>query len=757
MSLDPSAPFPPGAVCTIFRVRDSLSSIGMPDSEKTDAYLDGVDILAGLMHFTFLVLAAAGLLTFAQDTAAQAQLEYPAAPTNNHVDDYNGVKVADPYRPLENPDSPESRAWIEAEDKITFDFLKTIPERDGIKKRLTEIWDYERFGAPFKEDGRYFFSKNTGLQNQNVIYTTTNFSGTPRELLDPNLLAKDGTIALSGLDVTDDARLMAYGLATAGSDWQQWKVRDVGTGKDRPDLVDWVKFSNASWKKDGSGFFYSRYDKPDEKNKLRSQVYNHKLFFHRLGTPQSQDKLIYERPDQKEWLFNAEVTDDGRYLIISVQRGTDPKNRIFYKNLVDPKSKVVELLGKADAQYDFIDNEGPVFVFRTNLNAPLGRIISIDTTKPLPPKIDEVVPESRDKLEAVSSVGERFVAVYLKDAHSAVKLFKRDGSADGEIALPWLGTAAGFTGKRNDRETFYSFTSFTTPTEIFRYDFDKRASELLFKPNVKFNPDDYMTEQVFYQSADGTRVPMFISYKKGMKRDGQTPTYLYGYGGFDISSTPSFAPANLVWMEMGGIYAVANLRGGGEYGEKWHEAGMLHTKQTVFEDFIAAAQYLIDNKFTSTSKLAIGGGSNGGLLVGACMTQRPDLFGAAVPNVSVMDMLRFQKFTIGWAWTSDYGSADKPDDFAYLYAYSPLHHIAKGCCYPATFITTADHDDRVVPAHSFKFAATLQAAQGCDKPILIRIETKAGHGAGKPTTKIIEETADRWAFLVKELGMKVSK
>src|SRR5437016_599383 len=756
------------------------------------------DIVAGIMHFRFLALVAAVLLTLAQNTAAQ--FKYPAAPTSNQVDDYNGVKVADPYRPLENPDSPESRAWIEAENKITFDFLKTIPERDGIKKRLTEVWDYERFGVPFKDGGRYFFSKNAGLQNQNVIYTTTNFSGTPRELLDPNLLAKDGTIALGGLDVTDDARLMAYGLATAGSDWQQWKVRDVETGKDRQDLVDWVKFSNASWKKDGSGFFYSRYDKPE--NKLRAQVYNHKLFFHQLGSPQSHDKLIYERPDQKEWLFNAEVTDDGHYLVITVQRGTDPKNRIFYKNLADPNSKVVELLDTADAEHNFIDNEGPVFVFRTNLDAPLGRMISIDTSKPLkvdelvpldtadaehnfidnegpvfvfrtnldaplgrmisidtskPLKVDELVPESRDKLEAVSSVGERFIAVYLKDAHSAVKLFKRDGSSDGEIALPGLGTAAGFTGKRKDRETFYSFTSFTTPTEIFRYDFDKRASEPLFKPNVKFNPDDYTTEQVFYQSADGTRVPMFISYKKGMKREGQTPAFLYGYGGFDVSSTPSFAPANLVWMEVGGIYAVANLRGGGEYGEKWHEAGMLHTKQNVFDDFIAAAQYLIDNRFTSASKLAIGGGSNGGLLVGACMTQRPDLFGAALPNVGVMDLLRFQKFTIGWAWTSDYGTADKPDDFRYLYAYSPLHHIAKGCCYPATFITTADHDDRVVPAHSFKFAATLQAAQGCDKPTLIRIETKAGHGAGKPTTKIIEETADRWAFLVKELGMKVSK
>jgi prolyl oligopeptidase len=712
------------------------------------------------MHRSFFALAVVSPLAFILAAESQSQFKYPSASTSDQVDDYNGVKVADPYRPLENPDALESRKWIEAENKITFDFLKTIPERDGIKRRLTEVWDYERFGVPFKEKDRYFFTRNSGLQNQSVLYTTKNFSQPATMLFDPNLLAKDGTIALGGLEVTDDAKWMAYGLASAGSDWQQWKVRDVETGKDRQDLIDWVKFSNTAWKKDGSGFFYSRYDKPDEKNKLRTQVYNHKLFFHQLGTPQSQDKLIYERPDHKDWLFNAEVTDDGRYLIITVQRGTDPKNRIFYKNLVDPESKVVELLDQADAQYGFIDNDGPVFAFRTDLSAPLGRIITIDTSKPLPAKIDELVPESKDKLEAVSSVGDHFVSLYLRDAHSSVKLFKLDGTPDGEIALPGLGTAAGFTGKRKDRETFYSFTSFATPAEIFRYDFDKRASQLLFKPKVKFSPDDYTTEQVFYKSGDGTRVPMFISYKKGMKRDGHNPTYLYGYGGFDISSTPTFKPENLVWMEMGGIYALANLRGGGEYGEKWHEAGMLHVKQNVFDDFIAAAQYLIDNKYTSTPKLAIGGGSNGGLLVGACMTQRPDLYGAALPNVGVMDMLRFDRFTIGWAWTSDYGSPQKPDDFAYLYAYSPLHHIAppgRGCCYPATLITTADHDDRVVPAHSFKFAATLQAAQGCDKPTLIRIETKAGHGAGKPTTKIIDETADRWAFLVKELGMKAAK
>jgi prolyl oligopeptidase len=685
--------------------------------------------------------------------AADTHFKYPPALTSNQVDDYFGTKVADPYRPLENPDSPESRKWIEAENKVTFDFLKVIPQRDSIKNRLTEVWNYERFGVPFKDGSHYFFSKNSGLQNQNVLYTAANPKEQPRVLLDPNLLSKDGTIALGGVDVTDDGKLMAYGLSASGSDWQQWKVRDVVSGKDQDDFIDWVKFSEASWRKDGTGFFYSRYDKPDEQNKLRTQVYNHKLFFHQLGTAQTEDKLIYERPDHKDWLFNAAVTDDGHYLIIYVQRGTDPKNRVFYKDMANSSAKVVELLDQADAQYTFIDNDGPVFWFKTDSNAPLGRIVSIDVSKALPAQIGEIVPESTDKLEAVTAVGDRFVAEYLHDAHSAVKLFKLDGAADGEITLPGFGTAGGFTGKRKDRETFYSFTSFATPTEIFRYDFGKNASELLFKPNVKFNPDDYTTEQVFYPSADGTRVPMFISHKKGLKRDGQNPTYLYGYGGFDISSTPGFTPANLVWMEMGGIYAVANLRGGGEYGEKWHEAGMLHVKQNVFDDFISAAEYLIDNHYTSTSKLAIGGGSNGGLLVGACMTQRPDLFGAALPNVGVLDMLRFQKFTIGWAWTSDYGSSEKKDDFPFLYAYSPLHHISKGSCYPATLITTADHDDRVVPAHSFKFAATLQAAQGCDKPTLIRIETKAGHGAGKPTTKIIEETADRWAFLVKELGM----
>ena len=714
-----------------------------------------VTVAASLMkRIPLLVFFVALGLAFGKNERA---FRYPDARKGDQVDDYHGTKVADPYRWLEDPDSLESRAWIEAENKITFDFLGTIPQRDAIKKRITELWDYEKFGVPFKQKERYFISRNSGLQNQSVLYVASDLKEKPRELLDPNKLAKDGTIALGGLAISDDAKLMAYGLAASGSDWQTWKVRDVHTGEDRGDELKWVKFSSASWAKDGSGFFYSRYDQPNEKDQLRSQVYNQKLFFHKLGTPQSADTLTYERPDQKEWLFNGEVTDDGHYLIITVSKGTDPHNRIFYKDLAAPDARVIELLPNGDAAWHFIDNDGAVFFFLTDLETPLGRIVAIDTSKPLPANPREIVPQSADKLESVTLVGDRFVANYLHDAHSLVKLFNVDGRAEGEIALPGIGSADGFSGKRHDRETFYSFTSYTTPTTIFRYDFDKGASEALYKPQLKFDPDEYTTEQVFYHSADGTQVPMFISSKKGLQRNGQNATYLYGYGGFDISLTPSFNPALLDWMEMGGIYAVANLRGGGEYGEKWHEAGEKHVKQNVFDDFIAAAEYLIAQKYTSKPKLSIGGGSNGGLLVGVCMTQRPDLYGATLPSVGVMDMLRFQKFTIGWAWASDYGSSDDPHDFPFIYAYSPLHHLKSGCCYPPTLITTADHDDRVVPAHSFKFAAALQAAQGCDKPVLIRIETKAGHGAGKPTTKMIDEISDRWAFLVKTLGMQSAK
>src|SRR5262245_35600910 len=678
--------------------------------------------------------------------------QYPVAKKVDQIDDYHGVKVADPYRWLEDPDSADSRAWIEAENILTFAFLDKIPQRAKIKERLTRLWNYERYSPPFKDGGRYFYLKNNGLQNQPVLYTLKSLNDEPRVLLDPNLLAKDGTVALTDQDITDDGKYLAYGLASAGSDWMECRVREVETGKDLPDVIKWVKFSSASWSADGKGFFYSRYDEPNEKTRLEDLNYYQKLYYHRLGTPQAEDVLIYQRNDQKEWGFSGSVSDDGRYLIISVWQGTDPRNRLFYKDLQDKSAKVVELINEFEAAYTFIDNDGPLFWFRTDLNAPRGRIIAIDTSKPGRENWKEIVPQANETLENVSLVGDRFIASYLKDARAQIKLFDLDGKFVREVELPGIGTTSGFAGKRGDSETFYAFTSFTTPTTIYRYDLKSGKSILYRQPKVDFNPNDYETKQVFYTSKDKTRVPMFITHKKGLKLDGNNPTYLYGYGGFSISLTPEFSISNLVWMEMGGVYAQPNLRGGGEYGEEWHLAGTKEKKQNVFDDFIASAEWLIANKYTSTPKLAIGGGSNGGLLVGASLNQRPDLFGAALPAVGVMDMLRFQKFTIGWAWVPDYGSSENPEEFKALYSYSPLHNIKPGTKYPATLITTADHDDRVVPAHSFKYAATLQAAQGGDAPILIRIETKAGHGAGKPTSKIIEEVADKWGFLIRVLN-----
>ena len=681
--------------------------------------------------------------------------DVPKARMSDVIDDYHGTTVADPYRWLEDPDSPETRAWVEAENKVTFAYLDTIPARDRIRKRLTKLWDYEKFGVPSKEGGRYFYTRNSGLQNQGVLYTTTALGDDATPLLDPNTLSADGTIALSGLEPSNNGKLLAYGLASAGSDWQEWKVRDVDTGLDRPDRLQWIKFSTASWTRDGKGFYYSRFPEPRPGEDLKGVNYYQKLFFHTLGTPQSDDLLVYERPDQKEWQFHGTVTDDGHYLIITVSKGTDHKYRILYQDLSQKDAKAVELIDNFDHEYTFIDNDGPVFWFKTNQGAPRGRVIAIDTRKPDSGDWREVIPQAAETLDAVDLVGNRFFASYLKDARTQVKAFDTVGKFVREVEFPGLGTATGFGGKRSDEETFYSFTSFTSPTTVYRYEIASGTSTVFRKPKVDFDPADYETKQVFFSSKDGTKVPMFISHKKGLTLDGKNPTYLYGYGGFNIPLTPAFSPSNLVWMEMGGVYAVPNLRGGGEYGEDWHQAGTKLRKQNVFDDFIAAAEWLIANKYTSTPKLAIGGGSNGGLLVGACLTQRPELYGAALPAVGVMDMLRFHKFTIGWAWIDDFGSADNPEQFRALHAYSPLHNIKPGTSYPATLITTADHDDRVVPAHSFKFAAALQAAQGGDAPVLIRIETKAGHGAGKPTAKLIEEAADRWAFLVKALGVEL--
>jgi prolyl oligopeptidase len=687
-------------------------------------------------------------------SAADAQLPpsaYPKAPRADVVEDYHGVKVADPYRPLEDPDTGPTRAWVEAENKVTFKFLEAIPARQKVKERLTKLWDFEKFTVPFVEGGRYFYGRNSGLQNQNVIYWSRSLAGPPTVLIDPNTLSADGTVALAGLSVSDDGTKAAYALADAGSDWITWKVREVETGKDLDDVVKWSKFSGAAWTRGGAGFYYGRYPEPKPGEDLRASNYFQKLYYHKLGTPQSDDKLVYERPDEKLWQFGAAVTDDGRYLVVAVSRGTDDRNRVLYQQLDKPGTPIVELIDNFDAGYDLIDNDGSVLFFKTNKDAPRGRVIAIDLEKPRPADWRELIPQAQETISSVGLVDDRFFVSYLKDARTQVKIFDLQGKSQGEVKFPGLGTVVGFGGQRKDKETFYSYASFTTPATIFRYEVATASSTVYQSPRVIFNPHDYTTEQVFYSSQDGTQIPMFISYKKGLKKDGQAPTYLYGYGGFNIALTPAFSVPNLVWMEAGGVFALPNLRGGGEYGEQWHQAGTRLNKQNVFDDFIAAAEWLIAHKYTSTPKLAIGGGSNGGLLVGACLTQRPDLYGAALPAVGVLDMLRFHKFTIGHAWVDDYGSSDNADEFQALYRYSPLHAIKPGTCYPPTMITTADHDDRVVPAHSFKFAATLQAAQRCDNPILIRIETRAGHGAGKPTAKLIEEAADKWAFLYQVL------
>jgi prolyl oligopeptidase len=680
-------------------------------------------------------------------------LNYPETRTVDQVDTYHGLAVPDPYRWLEDPHAPESQAWIEAQNQVTFGYLEQLPRRDQLQQRLTELWNYERYGIPFKRGDRYFFYKNDGLQNQSVLYTLPTLDAEPTVLLDPNTLSADGTVALSSIAISENGAYLAYGLSASGADWVEWQVRDIASGKDFDDHLKWVKFSGAAWTHDHQGWFYSRYDEPDATTKLEAVNYYQKLYYHRLGTPQSEDVLVYERPDQKEWGFSGGVTDDGRYLVISVWRGTDPRNLVFYKDLSSPDNPVVELISAFEAEFSYVGNEGTRFWFRTDLDAPKGRLLAIDLADPDRDHWQAVIPEAADTLQDVSLLNHQFVVDYLSDARSQVKIFDLQGQFLRDVALPGIGSVGGFNGKREDTETFYSFTSFTTPSTIYRYDLVTGESQLYRQPQVNFDPDAYTTTQVFYPSADGTRVPMFITHKRGLELNGQNPTLLYGYGGFSISLTPSFSVSNLVWLELGGVYAVPNLRGGGEYGEDWHLAGTKLNKQNVFDDFIAAAEWLIAQGYTHRDRLAIMGGSNGGLLVGACMTQRPDLFAAALPAVGVMDMLRFNQFTIGWAWESDYGSPQDEAEFKALYAYSPLHNLKLGTAYPATMITTADHDDRVVPAHSFKFAAALQAAHQGEAPVLIRIETKAGHGAGKPTAKVIEEVRDRWAFLADNLGI----
>ena len=751
-----------------------------------------------LTNLVSLLALAAG--TLSAQTPPTPALGYPAAARGTQVDVYSGTSVPDPYRWLEDVDAPSTTQWVAAENRLTDSFLAAVPQRAAIRNRLTQLWNYSRYSAPFKENGRYFYFQNTGLQNQSVLLVQDGMNASPRVLLDPNILSSDGTVALSEIEASNDGHYLAYSLSTSGSDWQELHVRDVNTGRDLSDVVKWVKFSNISWTHDNKGFFYSRYDEPTSGNKMTNTNRFHKLYYHRVGQPQSRDQLVYDRPDQPDWLFNATVTDDGQYLVINVSQGTDVRARLYFIDLDNPgkpqiDNPVVRLIDKLDAEYSFVGNRGTMFYVRTDRNAPKGRIVAINIDNPREERWNTIVPENKDALVGARMAGDDILGNYLQDAHSSVRFFsagpdnrreqqprqrpqqpRNPGSIyddtstapiaardrgmlgggftpRGELPLPGIGTVGEIHSRQGDEEMFYSFTSFLYPTTVYRFDLKSRRNEVFRAPKIAFDPSPYETRQVFYTSKDGTRVPMFITAKKGIALDGNNPTLLYAYGGFNISQTPAFSAANIAWLEMGGIYALANIRGGGEYGKAWHEGGMLSKKQNVFDDFIAAAEYLIKERYTSTPKLAIRGGSNGGLLVGAVMTQRPDLFGVALPEVGVMDMLRFQKFTIGWAWTSDYGSSDDPEQFKYLRAYSPLHNIKPGTCYPPTLAFTADHDDRVVPGHTFKFIATLQAAQSCANPILVRIETKSGHGAGRPTTKLIDEAADRFAFLVKELHM----
>jgi prolyl oligopeptidase len=697
-----------------------------------------------------------GMMVALVAMTSDAQISYPETRRMDHVDTYHGVEVKDPYRWLEDDvrSSEEVAEWVEAQNKVTFDYLAKIPERERIKRRLTEIWNFEKYDAPFKQGGRYYYYRNDGLQNQWVLYTMDSLDAKPRVLIDPNKWSEDGTIAMAGTSFSDDGKYITYGISESGSDWQTWRVMEIETGRVLDDELKWVKYTaGASWTRDSKGFFYRRYDKPREEEQFQAVSVSQKLYYHRVGTPQSEDILVYQRPDQPEWTFFPKVTEDGKYLVIMIFKGTDNKNRVVYRDLDEPYGMPVDLIDNFDNLFDLLGNNGPVFFFDTDLDAPKRRVISIDIQKPDRENWKEVIPEAEETLDSGSLVANMFVAQYLKDVKTQVKIYSMDGEFIREVDFPAIGSASGFDGRRTDTETFYSFSSFATPPSIYRYDMITGKSKLFHQVKVAFIPDAYEVKQVFYPSKDGTRIPMFITHKKGIKFDGTNPTLLFGYGGFSIAVTPRFDITIPAWMEMGGVLAVANLRGGGEYGEEWHEAGKKLNKQNVFDDFIAAAEWLISNRYTRSEKLAIQGGSNGGLLVGAVMAQRPELFGACLPAVGVMDMLRFHKFTAGVFWIDEFGSSDNPEEFEALLSYSPYHNIRKGVKYPATLITTADTDDRVVPGHSFKFAAALQYAQAGDAPVPIRIETRAGHGRGKPTSMVIEETSDMWAFLVKNLDM----
>lgn len=691
---------------------------------------------------------------FAAYAPAQTKLAYPQPKRSSQTDEFHGTQVPDPYRWMEDVDSADTRAWIDAENKLTDSYLSAIPQRTAIKQRLTDLWNYERYSAPSKvADGFYIYSKNDGLQNQSVLYRARSITDPGEVFFDPNKILADGTAALNGSIFTDDGKLWAYGVSIAGSDRTEWHIMDTATGKLLPDTLAPNRQGVSAWLKDNSGFYYSSYAPTEKGSELKANTFFQKIYFHKLGTPQSEDKIVYERPDNKEFFSGIEISEDGKWLIVSVGKGTERMNMVYFKSTADTDGAFAPLVDDLNNSWNFIGNDGSTFYFQTDKDAPKGKIVKTDVHAKGRVWSD-VVPESKDTLNGVSFIGGRFVLNYLQDAHTVIKIVSTNGKAVRDVKLPGIGTAGGFNGKKTDLDTFYTYSSYNAPPTIYSYDMRTGISKVFRESKVKFDPTRFEVKEVFYPSKDGTKIPMFLTYKKGIKLDGTNPTLLYGYGGFNISMTPGFSVVPIAWLEMGGVYAVACLRGGSEYGKDWWRAGSRLNKQNVFDDFAYAGKWLIANKYTSTPKLAINGGSNGGLLVGATLNQNPGLFGAAVPQVGVMDMIRFDKFTIGWAWRSDYGDPANANDFKAMYAYSPYHNAKPGTKYPPVLVTTADHDDRVFPAHSFKYTAAMQYAQAADAPVLIRIQTRGGHGAGLPTTAAIEQLSDIYSFLVKSLGVK---
>ena len=687
---------------------------------------------------------------------SEREWAYPETAQVDQTDDYHGTLVADPYRWLEDDvrESTEVADWVAAQNEITFAYLETIPERDKIKQRLTSLWDYEKYGVPFREGGKIFYFLNNGLQNQSVLYSQDDLNSEPKLVIDPNTFSDDGTVALADVEISPDGRYAAMAIQDGGSDWRTVQVLDIESGEELGNKLEWVKFSNLAWAADSSGFYYSRFPATEEGAEFQSLNKNQTIYFHATGTPQDADKLVYAREDHPDWLLIPDISEDGRFLIIYAQVGSGG-NQMAFLDLSQADAEAVFITSDFENEFAFVGNVDGKLIFRTNLDAPRGRLVAIDSSQPEHENWQELVAESEAVMRGASLVGKSLIAVYLKDAYSQVHQFALDGAAIRKVELPGIGSAGGFGGKADGNDSFYSYSSFNSPPTVYRFATDSGESTVFKTAKVDFDPADYVVKQVFYESKDGTRVPMFIAHRAGLELNGDTPALLYGYGGFNIAITPRFSISRLAWMEMGGIFALANIRGGGEYGDDWHKAGTKLQKQNVFDDFIAAGEYLVSERYTRPEKLAVMGGSNGGLLVGAVVNQRPDLFAAGLPAVGVMDMLRFHQFTAGRFWTDDYGSADNPDEFKALLAYSPYHNLKDGTEYPAIMVTTADTDDRVVPGHSFKYAARLQAAQAGKAPVMIRIETRAGHGSGKPTDMIIEEVADEWAFLADNLDLEL--